>query len=138
GFRADLRAVYQFFCRNHPAPGEVQYPPWQGLPADARMTRDDLRTRVDACTGIDASPSQRPPAKAARLADILAVTGIGEAQLVSHLAWGTFHFRDLVQRRLDGGNPFDNTGTVYRGSRDDEALNAGVERFAADPAAVAR
>lgn len=138
GFRADLRAVYQSYCRNHPAPGEPQYPLWQGLPADARMTRDELRKRVDACTGIDTPPSQRSPAQASRLADILAVIGIAEAQLVSHLAWGTFHFRDLVQKRLDGGNPFDNSATVYRGSRDDEALNAGVERFAADPAAVAQ
>lgn len=137
GFRADLRAVYQFFCRNHPAPDEPQYPLWQGLPADSSMTRADLRRRVDACTGIDAPPAQRTPAQAANLADILAVTGIEERQLVAHLAWATFTFRDLVQQRLHG-NPFDNTATVYRGSRDDEALNAGVERFVADPAAVAR
>lgn len=138
GFRADLRAVYQYYCRNHPTPGEPQYPLWQGLPADARMTRDALRRRVDACTGIDTPPTQRSSAQAARLADILAVTGVAEAQLVAHLAWGTFHFRDLVQNRLGGGNPFDNSATAYRGSRDDDALNAGVERFAADPAAVAR
>lgn len=137
GFRADLRAVYQYYCRNHPAPTEAQYPLWQGLPADARMTRDALRQRVHACTGVDAAPAQRTPAQAARLADILAVTGVDEAHLVAHLAWGTFHFRDLVQRRL-GGNPFDNSATVYSGSRDDAALNAGVERFRADPAAKAR
>ncbi|WP_051412472.1 hypothetical protein [Pseudoxanthomonas sp. J35] len=138
GFRADLRAVYQYYCRNHPAPDEMQYPLWQGLPADARLTREELRRRVDACTGVDTAPGKRTPRQAARLHDILAVTGVQEQQLVAHLAWGTFHFRDLVQRRLDGRNPFDNTGTVYRGSRDDVALNAGVERFAADPGAVAK
>ncbi len=138
GFRADLRAVYQYYCRNHPKPGEAQYPLWQGLPADARMDRDELRRRADDCTGIDTAPAKRSPQQAARLRDILAVTGIEEKQLVSHLAWGTFHFRDLVQQRLDGRNPFDNGGTVYRGSGDDEALNAGVERFAADPKAVAK
>jgi len=138
GFRADLRAVYQYYCRNHPAADEPQYPLWQGLPAGSRMDRAELRRRVQACTGIDSAPAKRSRAQAARLADILAVSGVAESQLVAHLAWGTFHFRDLVQVRLRGGNPFDNTRTVYRGSRDDEALNAGVERFAADPAAVAR
>ncbi|MFT3763587.1 MAG: hypothetical protein QM761_13475 [Pseudoxanthomonas sp.] len=138
GFRADLRAVYQYYCRNHPAPDEPQYPLWQGLPTQARMTRDELRRRVDACTGLDAKPADRTPEQASRLRDILAATGVEERQLLAHLAWGTFHFRDLVQKRLDGRNPFDNTGTVYRGTHDDKALNAGVERFAADPAAVAK
>lgn len=138
GFRADLRAVYQYYCRNHPAPGEAQYPLWRGLPADSKMTRDELRRRVDDCTGLDSKPARRTPQQAARLRDILAATGVEERQLLGHLAWGTFHFRDLVQKRLDGRNPFDNTRTVYAGSRDDKALNAGVERFAADPAAVAK
>jgi len=137
GFRADLRAVYQYYCRNHPAADEAQYPLWQGLPAGAKMTRDDLRKRVDACTGVDRPASKRTPTQAAALRDILAVTGVAEKQLVAHLAWGTFHFQDMVQKRLGGRNPFDNSRTVYRGSRDDTALNAGVERFRADPAALA-
>jgi hypothetical protein len=138
GFRADLRAVYQYYCHNHPAPDEPQYPLWQGLPAGARMSRDELRRRVDTCTGLDAKPADRTPEQASRLRDILAVTGVEERQLSSHLAWGTFHFQDLVQLRLGGRNPFDNTKTVYRGSHDDKALNAGVERFAAYPGALAR
>lgn len=36
-----------------------------------------------------------------------------------------------------GGQPFGNQFKVYRGSNDDEALNAGVQRATADPAAVA-
>lgn len=138
GFRADLRAVYQYFCRNHPAADEAQYPLWQGLPAGAKMTRDDLRRRVDACTGVDRPAAKRTPVQAANLRDILAVTGVAEQQLVAHLAWGTFHFQDLVQQRLGGRNPFDNANTQYRGSRDDAALNAGIERFHADPTAVAQ
>ena len=35
-----------------------------------------------------------------------------------------------------GGNPFDNIGTVYRGSFGDKHLNATVARFAAAPAAL--
>jgi dienelactone hydrolase len=36
-----------------------------------------------------------------------------------------------------GGTPFDNTTRVYRGSLNDAALNAAVDRFAAEPAALA-
>lgn len=138
GYRADLRAVYQYYCRNHPAPGEPQYPVWQGLPAGTSMTREELRRRVDACTGLGLEPARRTPAQSARLRDILAVTGLPESQLFPNLSWSTFLFQDLVQQRLDGRNPFDNRATVYRGSRDDTALNAGIERFAADPDAMAR
>jgi hypothetical protein len=138
GFRADLRAVYQYYCRNHPAPGEPAYPLWQGLPAGSTMDRAELERRVHGCTDLDRPAAERRPEPAARLRDILAVTGIREDTLVSHLAWGTFHFRDLVQRHLGGANPFDNRRTRYLGSRDDDALNAGIERFAADPAALAR
>lgn len=137
GFRADLRAVYQFYCGNHPAPDEPVYPLWQGLPQDSRMTRAELRRRVEACTGVDRPATRRTPEQAARLADILAVTGVAEAQLVSHMAWATFLFQDMVMVRLEGRNPFDNSARVYSGSRDDAALNAGVQRFMADPQGVA-
>lgn len=137
GFRADLRAVYQYYCGNHPAANEPAYPVWQGLPLDSRMTRAELRRRVESCTGVDRPAAQRTPGQTAKLRDILAVTGIGEGELVSHLSWATFLFQDMVMRRLDGRNPFDNSQTVYSGSSDDAALNAGVERFAADPAGVA-
>jgi len=137
-FRADLRAVYQYYCQNHPAPDEVQYPLWQGLPQGVRMRRAQLAERVKTCTGVGLPEAERSPEQKQRLADILNVVGIGEQQLVSHLAWGTFLFQDLVQRRLDGLNPFDNSRTVYQGSHDDAALNAGSERFTADPDAVAR
>lgn len=137
-FRAGLRAVYQYYCRNHPAPGEQQYPLWQGLPKGASMSRAELRRRVNACTGAELPASQRTPQQAARLRDILSVTGIREEQLVSHLAWATNTFQDLVHARLGGRNPFDNGDVVYSGSSDDAALNAGVERFTADRDAVAQ
>ena len=137
-FRAGLRAVYQYYCRNHPAADEAAYPVWQGLPADARMSRAELRERVDACTGVEGPANRRTPEQARRLRDILAATGVKEDQLVSHLWWATTLFQDLVQRRLGGLNPFDNSAVVYHGTSDDAALNADVERFSADPDAVAR
>lgn len=137
GFRADLRAVYQYYCSNHPAPDEPTYPVWQGLPLDSGMTRAELRRRIETCTGVDKPAARRTPEQAAKLRDILAVTGVQEAELVSHMNWATFLFQDMVMRRLDGRNPFDNSQTVYSGSSDDAALNAGVERFTADPEGVA-
>ena len=137
-FRADLRAVYQFFCGNHPAASDPDYPVWQGLPAGASMTRAELRRRVETCTGIGLSARDRTAAQVRRKQEILAVTGIQEDELVAHLSWATFLFQDLVQVRLGGRNPFDNSRTVYAGSSDDAALNAGVERFTADHDAVAR
>lgn len=138
GFRADLRVVYQYYCRNHPAAGEPTYPLWQGLPRDSALTRAQLRERVEACTGLNLPAAQRSAQQAGRLRDILGVIPIREDQLIAHLAWATFTFQDMVQLRLGGHNPFANTATVYRGSADDVALNAGVERFAAEPQAVAR
>ena len=136
-FRADLRAVYQYYCGNHPAPSDPAYPVWQGLPPGATMTRAELRRRVVACTGIGLSSRDRTAQQVNRKRQILAVTGIQEDELIAHLTWATFLFQDLVQVRLGGRNPFDNSRTVYSGSDDDDALNAGVERFAADPQAVA-
>jgi pimeloyl-ACP methyl ester carboxylesterase len=43
--------------------------------------------------------------------------------------------RELITRA--GGNPFDNLGTIYMGFGDDAALNRGIGRYAADPAARA-
>lgn len=137
-FRADLRAVYQFYCHNHPRPNETAYPLWQGLPADATMKRADIAARVQECTGVGLPGAQRSAEQQRNLRNILGVIGIREDQLVPHLAWATNLFQDMVWRRLDGRNPFDNATRVYAGSDDDAALNAGVERFSADPQAVAK
>lgn len=135
--RADLRAVYQYYCRNHPRPDEPQYPLWMGLPADSKMTRNDLIERVNECTGVKLPAAQRSAQQKRNLANILGVIPVPERTLIGHMAWSTFLFQDLVQKRLDGRNPFTNARVVYRGSSDDAALNRGVERFDADPKAVA-
>ena len=138
GFRADLRAVYQYFCRNHPRPDEPQYPLWQGLPLDSAMTRSELELRFNECTGAEMFSGKRSIEQQHRLSAIARVTGINDRYLLRHLEWATFTFRDLVQLRLNGANPFDNSRMVYRGSRQDRDLNREIERFAADPAAVAK
>ena len=134
-YRADLRAVYQFYCRNHPRPDEAQYPVWMGLPADSHMTTAELAKRVDECTGVKTPPEKRTEAQKRNLANILGVTRIVEKSLIGNMNWSTFLFRDIV-RRLGGRNPWSNVNVRYAGSDDDAALNKGVERFAADPEAA--
>ncbi|MFI6094513.1 alpha/beta hydrolase family protein [Lentzea sp. NPDC051213] len=134
-YRVDLRAVYQYYCGNHPRPSEVQYPLWMGLRKDSTMTTAGLRGRIEECLG---TAGNRTPEQQQKLTDILTVTKIPEETLNSHLNFATFTFRDIVHNRLGGKNPFSNKGVQYKGSHDDAALNAGVERFAADPEARAQ
>ncbi|PAK27152.1 hypothetical protein CJD44_06000 [Streptomyces sp. alain-838] len=134
-YRVDLRVVYQYYCHNHPRPNEPQYPLWQGLRAGSTMTTAGLRARLQECTGYASDPADRTAGQQRNLDDILAVTGVPERTLESHLRFATFTFRDIVNDRLGGRNPFSNRGVRYSGSHDDKALNAGVERFSADPAA---
>jgi hypothetical protein len=137
-FRLDLRAVYQYYCNNHPRADESQYPLWMGLPADSKLTRAELAQRVDDCTGVRKPAAQRTPQQQANLTAITRVVKINERNLVAHLNWATWLFRDLTQLRLGGRNPFTNIGAVYQGSADDAALNAGVLRYAADSQALAQ
>lgn len=133
--RVDLRAVYQYFCRNLPRPTEPQYPLWQGLPADSALTPEDILARVQECTGLGADPAERTARQQRNLDEILAVTRIPERTLDTNMLYATFLFQDIVSKRLGGRNPFSNRGVRYTGSRDDKALNAGVARFSADPTA---
>jgi pimeloyl-ACP methyl ester carboxylesterase len=135
-FRADLRVVYQYYCHNHPAAGEPDYPLWQGQPVGSALTNKQLDQRLNACTGVDLPAAQRTPGQQRNLTNILAVTRVPERTLGSHLGWATFTFADMVNKRLAGHNPFSNVGVRYQGSDDDEALNRGVARFAADPEGV--
>ncbi|MGW6919935.1 hypothetical protein ACWGA9_01385 [Streptomyces sp. NPDC054950] len=135
-YRVDLRVVYQYYCQNHPRPSEPQYPLWQGLRAGSTMTAAGLRARLLECTGYASAPQDRTALQQRNLDDILNVTRIPERTLDSHLQFATFTFRDIVHNRLGDRNPFSNMGVRYSGSHDDKALNAGVERFSADPTAV--
>jgi pimeloyl-ACP methyl ester carboxylesterase len=137
-FRADLRAVYQYYCSNHPEKGEASYPLWQGQPLGSKLTNKQLDERVNACTGVGLPADKRTAEQKRNLANILAVTRIPERTLGSHLGWATFTFADMVNKRLGGKNPFTNVGVVYKGSDDDKALNKGATRFAADPEGVRR
>ena len=71
-----------------------------------------------------------------RYADLRALWQVGTPQDLP----GTLDFMTALIQRVQqqaGGNPFGNADYVYLGTRDDAALNAGVARYRADPAAVA-
>lgn len=135
-FRADLRAVYQYYCANHPYPDEEQYPLWEGLPDDSEMTPEELNARVDACTGVDLPPGQRTLLQQQMLNNIVDVIRIPPDTLKAHMRWATFLFQDMVEQRLGGASPFSNRGVRYVGSIDDDALNKGISRFDEDARAV--
>jgi hypothetical protein len=136
-FRADLRAVYQYYCKNLPRPDELQYALWTGIPADSKMTAKDLAALVDDCTGISKPTTARSDQQKRNLADILGVMRFTAPVLVRHMQAATFLFREIVERTTGGRNAFSNIGVRYTGSEDDDALNRGVARFDADPAALA-
>lgn len=136
-FRADLRAVYQYYCHNLPRPEEPQYPLWMGVPADSRMTLKDLQADVSECTGIGKPEAERTALQKQNLANILGVIGIPESLLVRHMQSATLLFRDIPERITNNRSAFSNMGVVYKGSSDDAALNREVTRFAADPDALA-
>lgn len=112
------------------------------LPGSAVGIPDQLRqqwTSVYMPAVIDALANDP-----AATGDLLAVTGapfdpsdpetVG-VTVVGILWYNVFGTAD-AQARL-GGQPYDNIGRAYQGSSDDEALNQGVARFAADPSARA-
>jgi GNAT superfamily N-acetyltransferase len=136
-FRADLRAVYQYYCKNLPGPDEPQYPIWSGVPAQSKMTLKDLETAVDACTGVAHGAAERSETQKQNLANILGVMRFPERMLVRHMQAATFLFREIAERVTHGASAFSNVDVHYSGSGNDAALNRDVARFAADPAAVA-
>jgi hypothetical protein len=135
--RVDLRAVYQYYCKNMPRPGEPQYPLWNGVAPDSKMSLKDLSTLVDGCTGVDHPAAARSDAQKQNLANIIGVMGYPENLLVRHMQSATLLFRDIVKNTTGSKNPFGNADIRYHGSSDDAALNRDVVRFTADPVAAA-
>lgn len=135
-FRADLRVVYQYYCKNLPRSDEPQYPLWMGLPADSKMTLKEIAARVDECTGVAQPAAARSETQQRNLGAILGVMRFPEAMLVRHMQGATFALRELTQFGGRGRSVFSNRHVQYRGSPDDVALNREVERFDADREAL--
>jgi pimeloyl-ACP methyl ester carboxylesterase len=113
----DLRVIFDYYFPN-------LLPPPVKVPADYQIT-DALKKKLH-------SALRRKPTSTATLRRIAHVHKNDE--LVDTVVFITYILKDLEQRA--GGNPFDNRQTIYTGSDDDNELNDGVRRYAADPGAL--
>jgi pimeloyl-ACP methyl ester carboxylesterase len=113
----DLRVMFDYYF-----PGALPSP--VKVPADYKMSEELVKTI-----------SQRLNANPAASASMRRLAGVHKNEdLAGGVVFLTYTLRDLQER--SGGNPFDNRDTIYTGSPDDNALNDGVKRYAADPGAL--
>ncbi len=112
------------------------------IPGDVRNVPDDLKLNFNR----DVAPAVR----SALLADpprTMEMAGVDQIEIryasleevvsaiISALNLQVVGAEELADR-VHGRSPFDNTATVYTGSQDDAALNAGVGRFRSTPDAA--
>ena len=100
-------------------------PDVEHIPPGFRMNDAVVATVVQKA--LDAHPPEAALLRS--LADIHTNRGLADV-----LVFNTFVIQDL--RAKSGGNPFDNRNLIYTGTTDDNALNARVHRYAADPRAM--
>lgn len=113
----DLRVVFDYYF-----PGAL--PPPDKVPAEYTMTPALNEKTLGVLDGKPAA------AEAMRR-----YSGIRtNKELANTLVFFTYILKDLQQR--GGGNPFDNRGIIYGGTGEDDAVNDGVKRYAADPRAA--
>jgi hypothetical protein len=134
--RMDIRAAFQAVCDVHPAAGGPAESLGTGLPPGATVTRQQVTTWFQDCTGANKKPEARSEAQKRALSDMAAASRIPENALLAHLQWATFVFRDIADFITAGKSPFGNDTVRYRGTADDEAFNRKVKRVRADPEAV--
>ncbi len=137
---ADFRAVFDYSF----APVIAGWPVWrQELPANPGFIDPSTWAMAQQSSGA----ALDDPSNAARIGQVLSVTRApidpNDPRTIKAttlgLLWYSFRGTNDAILKLDG-MPFGNVDRVYRGSLDDAALNAGVERFAAtaDPTLVAK
>jgi pimeloyl-ACP methyl ester carboxylesterase len=113
----DLRVLFDYYFPHVlPSPAKV--------PVEFKMD-DVLEKHIVALM-------KRKPLVAATLRRLAGVHK--NEEVAEDVVFITYILKDLQQRA--GGNPFDNRGTIYTGSDDDNTLNDGVARYPADPAAL--
>ena len=130
-FVADFRVVFDYFF-----PGLIP-----GSPVDIPPQLIDTWDTYYIDTVL---PVLTAPASAISVTQLLNVTKVPivlsdpttiSTTISTELWYSVFATNDAVAKL--GGQPFDNQSRVYSGSLNDVALNAGVLRFSASPAALA-
>lgn len=131
GYMADVRVLFDYF-----------YP--EVFPFGVLDVPDDAREQWDGPDGFKAKIAAAVADDPGAIAQVFDVAGVAcdagdhdEAANCAQdiLAYSVFGTNDLLETA--GGWPVSNVEKEYSGSGDDAALNVGVERFDADPAASA-
>lgn len=131
GYMADLRVLFDYF-----------YP--EVFPFGALEVPEGAHEQWDGPDGFKAEIAAAVEDDHDAIAQVFDMAGVAcdvsdhdEAANCAQdiLAYSVFGTNDLLDTA--GGWPVSNVDKEYRGSRDDAVLNAGVERFDADPAASA-
>jgi multidrug efflux pump subunit AcrA (membrane-fusion protein) len=126
----DLRVLFDYFFPGLIPGSPVSIPP-------------GLVDNWDAHYSNTVLPALRDPSNAFSVTQLLSVTQAAYDPLspttaistVGELLWFNVVGTNDATSKL-GGQPFDNRDRVYSGSADDAALNAAVQRFSADQAAL--
>lgn len=138
-YAGDFRVVFDYFF-----PGVFTFPPGApgeqpfgafSVPEDAFLFWDsDYVPRIMAAISNDPTAAGHSFSVTGAAVDpkIPPTTAMIETA-VSLLLYSIWETNDIIA--ITGGIPYDNRSTVYVGSADDAALNAGVERIKGDPRA---
>ncbi len=126
----DLRLVYDLICSDVPGaaiPGGANGLPF---PPDPNFDNNALGLALNACFGLPFQPNAE---QAARLGQLLELTGLPVEFVGTDMGFATFGLADLVYdpRKLGGAPALDNSSVDYG----DAAANAGIERVMADATA---
>ena len=136
-YMGDFRAVFDYFFPSLMPGSPVAIPP-EKIPADPVADWNGFFNNKIA-------PELVKPSSAISVTQLLAVTHAPydpsdptttTMHTIERLLWYSMYATNDAVAKL-GGQPLDNMDKVYAGSLDDVALNAGVARFTAAPAALA-
>lgn len=125
----DLRQLYDTICAGV-AGGEIPQVPGVPYLPPPTLTPDALEAAVDTCTGVDQAPEDRTAEQAARLAKLLALTGLPENFIQTDMSFAVYGLADLLfdPRKLAGAIAFDNAHVVYG----DPEIDASIGRVTPD------
>ena len=134
-YAGDFRIVFDYFFPNVFPFGAFDVPPtafadWESIyvPAISQAMTIDLQNG-----GSVTAQLFNVTGAAVDTSDPTAVIETAIETAIDVLFYSIWETNDLIA--TTGGIPYDNRSTVYTGSADDAALNAGVERIEGDPRA---
>jgi len=127
----DFRVVFDYFFPGLMPEGPVDIPGWL------------VETWESEYYSTTVQPVIKDESNVGKVDQLLAVTGVSpysyepptSTNVIENLLWYNVFATNDGKAKL-GGQPFDNQDRLYSGADDDAQLNAGVERFSANPVAL--